>query len=292
MANNTKSLNINSYIVDIFKFDALHNRYEFKDSCNMTLDKESGNLRITSDTCEDTLYLSVNIINEDIAIISREKHHIAQLYKITSFGGPSIDTTIDYVLRYKNFTFGIRFDTRSTSSANNFFEEYTKIISIHRFIDKYDSGRVKLEGSKTNRGANGLCIEYYDLDKSPIKYVGEFEDGKYDGEGEFYSADGNIKLNCKNICANIPNGKGFLVVGRNKIHRTIEMKEFEYLKTTSNTYTNDVYATLEPEYETVMNMIRFEGLNLEDRTLYLFNEIQKLKIANIKSNKSSIFNLF
>lgn len=285
----------NSYIVDLFEFDDSQNRYKFKDSCVMTLEQGSGNLIITSDICKDKIHVSINIINDDVAIISREKHHIAGLYKITSIESnvvQCIDTAIDYVLRYKNFTFGVRFDTRSTSSANHFFGEYTKIRTTHRFIEKYESGRIKLEGSKINKGPNGLCIEYYDLDNSPIKYVGQFEDGKYDGEGEFYSDDGNIKLHCKNICAGVPNGNGFLVVGRNKIHRTIQMKQFKHLKSISDTYTNDIYATLEPDYGTVMNLIRFEALSLEDRTLYLFGEIQKLKMENIKPTKESIFNIF
>lgn len=287
----SNSKNTNSYVVDLYSFNSSKNQYEFKDSCTMFLEKDTGNLLIKSDKDTTIVYVSVNLINDDIAMLSREKHNIAGLHKISCVN--SQDSTIDYVLRYKKHTFGVRFDTRSTSSANNFFDEYIKIRTAYRFVDKYRSGRISLEGSKTNKGSTGLCIEYYDENNSPIKYVGEFEDGKYDGEGEFYSADGNIRLHCKNICAGVPNGKGFLIVGRNKVCCTIDMKEFKHLTATSDTYTNDIYAAVEPDYEMIMNLVRFEALSLEDRSIYLFNEIQNLKKAGIKpSTKGSIFNIF
>jgi hypothetical protein len=102
---------------------------------------------------------------------------------------------------------------------------------------------------------------------------------------------------CKNICSGVPNGKGFLRIGRNKSSQTIDMKEFKNIKTNSVTYTNTIYSHLEPKYDEIMERMHFESLTLEDRMMYLYSEIQELKrtktnITSTLAQKGSYFNLF
>jgi len=284
----------NNYIIDLFKWNDSTNTYEHKDDCIMSLDTCKGTLKImshTSVTASKEVYMLIDIVNDDFSIISRSRNNIASMYNVSSH---LLDKTIDYEMRYKNHRFGVRFDIRSSASESNFYEKYDVLRSKHRFTEKYASGRIKLEGSKTNKGADGICIEYYDLKNSPIKYVGEFEDGMYDGEGEFYSNDGNIHLLCKNICSGKPNGKGFLRIGRNKDSKILEMKDFKDLSSNSCDYTNTIYSRLEPKYTEMMMLMQFEALTLNDKLMYLFSEIQELKKTspNTTAQSRSFFNLF
>jgi hypothetical protein len=245
----------------------------------MSLDHSLSTLEIMSETDRKKVYIKVNIINDDFAIVSREKHHMKHKHLYCSRSGENnfVDGVINYEMRFGPNRFGIRFDSRSSASESHFYEEYTKIRSKHRTNQSYPSGRIRFEGFKTNSGATGTGIEYYDIQGSPVKYIGEFEDGKYDGEGEFYSSDGNIRLKCKNICAGVPNGKGTFIAGRNKIVQTLEMKDFTDLQTTRDDYTNAVFARIDPDYEEKLALIKFESLTMEDRTIYLFKEIQNMK---------------
>ncbi|VBB18220.1 hypothetical protein YASMINEVIRUS_683 [Yasminevirus sp. GU-2018] len=286
----------NRYIVEVFTWNSNTNVYEKKDDCVMMLDSKTGDLSIESSTTKNLLYMSFNIVNDDFSILSKERHNVSHLrYRSTLSNGVQSDQTIDYEMRYKNNRFGVRFDSRSSASATNFQTEYTKLRTKHRTVEKYQSGRIKLEGFKTNSGVTGTGIEYYDIDGSPIKYVGEFEEGVYDGEGEFYSASGDIVLHCNNICSGVPNGKGTFVVGKNKLIRVLEMKDFKDLSSKRDDYLSSIYSRIDPAYEETLELVRFESLSLEDRTIFMFKEMQKLRQILKTTNttvKGSFFNLF
>lgn len=298
----------NSYIVEVFKWDVPTNVYIKKDDCIMTLDNRTGELTIESSTKQGVSYMNFNIVTDDFTILSKEQHNISNLQcalfeDYTQVNQLSqLDQSIDYEMRYKNTRFGVRFDTRSSGSAANFQSEYTKLRTKYRTIEKYKSGRIHFEGFRTESGATGMGIEYYDADKSPIKYVGEFEDGIYDGEGEFYSINGDIKLHCNNICKGIPNLKGTLVVGKNKNKtvKVIEMKDFKNISANDNNYLLTIYSRIDSNAEETLELIEFEALSIDDRLSRLFREVQKIKRSLKDANnhfpstvkKGSLFNLF
>jgi hypothetical protein len=244
----------------------------------MTLDLKSGDFKIIS-ADNNVPYVGLNIIEDNFYIISRERQNIASLNNISNniSNNVSEDLKIDYEMKFKNHKFGIRFDARSAASEANFYKEYMCLKNICKFSERYPSGNIRIEGTKTESGYNGYCIEYYDMIQSPVKYMGEFEDGKYDGEGDFFSSDGLIRLNCKNICAGKPNGIGRLIIGRNKITHMIDMKKFNTLDSYHEDYTKDIYKQIEPKYDELLVLLGFEAMTVESQSMYLFREIQKLK---------------
>lgn len=296
---------MNSYIVELFVWNAVDSMYEKKDDCIMTLNLTMpghstwGDLQILSESYH--LYVNVNIVRDNFFIISRERQNIASLHNCAG------KMTIDYEMCYKTDKpdktdkFGIRFDSRSSASEANFFAEYTKLRTAYQSTEHYPSGRIKMEGMRTTSGYNGICIEYHDVDSSPIKYMGDFEDGKYDGEGDFFSPDCNLRLSCKNICAGKPNGTGKLVVGRNHEVKMITMGKHTDISTIDSNYTNIIYSRVEPMYEDMMEFFKFDAMTLSDKITYMFLEFQKFKRDTSKSlqinprdqsNKGSLFNLF
>ena len=71
-------------------------------------------------------------------------------------------------------------------------------------------GEVLYKTNNTNirdRLPNGTGILYYDLPYHKIRYVGEFENGMYDGTGIFYTMDGKISIRTNNISNGITHTK-------------------------------------------------------------------------------------
>jgi hypothetical protein len=272
----------NSYIIELFQWIEKNQEYEKKDDCVMVLDTVSGDFSVKSSSNEEKLcYISANTNTDNIVIFSRQINY----------------NFFDYEMRFQGNKFGIRFDKSSASSQKNFLTQFNNIKSKTNFIEKYPSGNIKIEGSKTNNGYQGICIEYYDNPNSQIKYIGEFEDGKYDGAGDFYSLDGNIQLIVKNICSNVPNGSAKLIVG-NSVNRMIDMKLFRHLDSTDINYTEKIYSLIEPKFKEYLNLMNFEKLTINDKLIFLYNEVQSMKnnsgnnTTNNKEKPKSFFNLF
>jgi hypothetical protein len=272
---------MSSYIIELFKWNSDEGKYQKKDDSLLYLD-EDGLLLITNED-KTKEYLRVNIRDNYIVILSRKKTKHASLHN-TNF-------TIDYEMFFEGYKFGFRFDARSTSSEKNFFDLFTKVKDKREDTEYYESGNKRIEGMKTDNGYNGVCVEYYDEKESRIKYVGEFEDNDYDGEGEFFSKCGNLRLVCKNICSNRPNGKGKLIIGKNKEVRVLNMKDYYSYNSKSDNYVNNLYKELEPEYEKIMTFIKFDSMNINEKLYYLFDELQKIK-ADKTIKKESFFNIF
>ncbi len=277
----------NTYIIELFEWIQEDSIYVKKDDCTLILNlngDDRGTLKIKFDNAK-TEYLVIDIINEDLAILSREKHNIMSMHNIIDGTG-----VIDYEMYYRGNKFGIRFDARSSVAEKNFFDEFNKLRKVVQFVERYPSGNKKIEGMKTDDGYNGYCIEYYDRLNSPIKFMGEYEDGEYDGAGEFFSEDSNIRLICNNICNGVPNGIGKLIIGRNKIVQNVDMKTI-----TTNahnlTYTNQICTGILPEYEDIIEQANFEAMKtVDEKMMYLLKKIQKLSSSkNMQSNNQSAF---
>jgi hypothetical protein len=306
---------VSKYIVELFRWDTHKHVYEKKDDCIMILNTNSGlfeilpkdNFTMTknvtnglvniiqSDKSTKPSYIKANINKDNVCIISREAHKIASLHNVSRIVEDSKDVgigeivrspeiTIDYEMTINGNKFGIRFDSRSNASERNFFMEYSKLKTKYQSAEFYQSGNIKIEGMKTQDGFTGTCVEYYDSKTQSIKYVGEFEDGIYDGEGEFFSIDGNIRLSCKNICGGKPNGVGRLVVGKNYASKIVQMKDVHDIPTKTDDYAKKVYAKIEPNYEEILDTLAFIELSLEERILFLFKELRKLKSSGHVGN--------
>lgn len=298
---------MSTYVVELFRWNVTNNKYESHGDCVMTLSTTDGSFRVSSLDKKSQVYVDANMAKDDMCIISREEHKIASLYNISQVCEDDTkhvkttsnrcvtskspifapDLVIDYEIKLGQKKFGIRFDSRSNASGDNFFDEYTKIKTRYRSVTFYQSGNVRIEGMKTENGYTGLCVEYYDTKSPKVKYIGEFEDGKYDGEGDFFSEDGNIRLSCKNICSGKPNGTGRLVIGRNHETKNITMKDFSDLVPYSDNYTCDIYARIDPKFQDTLELLNFSALSLDDRVMYLFHEMRKLRAANTVSGPSS-----
>jgi hypothetical protein len=290
------------YIVELFGWDSTKNTYKSHGDCLMILDTIDGMFQImsasfdmkdkkqvltdSSQSPSSQVYIKANIYKDDLCVISRVEHNIASMYNVSqdSLSKESV-IVLDYEIKLGQKKFGVRFDSRSNASGTNFYEEYMNIKTRYQSSDKYPSGNIRIEGMKSDQGYNGLCVEYYDERKLCVKYIGEFEDGKYDGEGEFFSKDGNVRLSCKNICSGKPNGIGRLIIGKNHDVKTLTMKDFSDLSSKSDNYVNDIYHRIDPKYQETLDLLNFAALSIEDRTMYLFKELRKLK--ELKSNNES-----
>lgn len=304
--------NMNNYIVELFRWDSKNGRYDKMDDCKMLLNLQNGDFKISKIDDSQKVYLTTNIVEKDITILSRERHNVPSMNCLTADTVPiaresatrepatrepdsqqsirilKSDLTIDYEMYFEGNKFGIRFCNRSSASEKNFFDEFNKLKKKYEFVERYPSGNKKIEGVRTEKGYCGMCVEYYDKESGPIKYVGEFEDSLYDGEGEFFSEDGLIRLMCKNICSGKPNGMGRLIIGRNKFVRMIEMKNFNNLSSKDPRYTNNIYAQINPDYLNTLEMFRFEELTVEEQMIYLLKEIQKLRVSGTGSKQSGM----
>lgn len=298
---------LNTYVTEVFCWNANANKYEKKDDCLMTLDTFNGDLNVISTTkqidnnlsktmIQPLHYIRVNVIKDNFSIISRKHHKIASMYNANMHNatcGETNELVFEYEFQYEGNKFGICFDQRSAAAECNFYTEYTKLRSKYQSTEHYASKRIKMEGNKINNQYDGFCVEYYDLPGSPIKYMGQFENGKYDGDGEFFSSDGNIRLSCNNICAGKPNRIGRLVVGRNRDVKNITMMDYRDLCSTDPNYTNDILKRIDPEYDDLMALLKFESMTLDERTMYLFKEILELKKHNVVPKQiKPFFNLF
>jgi hypothetical protein len=259
----------NTYIIELFTWKNTESVYEKKDDCLMILNlsgKQMGYLTIKSDN-KELEYMTVDILNENLVILSREKHNVMSMWNVINNS-----QVIDYEMYYNGTKFGIRFDTRSSAAEKNFLTEFNKL----------------RKAVQTDDGYNGYCIEYYDNVNSPIKYMGEFEDGEYDGVGEFFSEDSNIRLICGTICNGVPNGHGKLIIGKNKIVQNVDMKKIKYLAN-SPSYTNQICMDLFPEYNDLIEQVNFEAMgSVDDKLIYLLKKLQMLSSTNMKKTQKDI----
>lgn len=273
----------NSYIVDLLRWSFDDDKYHKTDDAILKL---YDNGRMTLEI-NDIYYLDVNIIDQNIYIISRHKHHMAYM----SDNLLSIDCEIYYNGSNDEQKFALRFDSASSSSEQHFYDQFTKLKNKTQFVEYYQSGNKRIEGTKIDKGYCGLCIEYYDNSDSSIKYIGEFENNLYDGGGDFFSEDGIIRLTCNNICNNVPNGTGMLIIGHNKIHKIINMNNFDMLDPKDDDYINNICRSAlassvdVPNYDIFMETIRFECMDTNNKMLYLFYECQNINNEHINAHK-------
>lgn len=134
-----------------------------------------------------------------------------------------------YCINFPNEQYQIRFCDGSSEAYENFITELEKIMKMNLSAVYYQtSGRVRMVGNFVDGKADGEGIEYYDNEQSSKKYEGEFEDSKYDGSGKFYSESGNIVITANNICNGRPNGICTIQIVNTETGKVTTEKSFNF----------------------------------------------------------------
>jgi antitoxin component YwqK of YwqJK toxin-antitoxin module len=267
-------LNNSSYLAKVYNYNYVTETHSEIEDCEIML-SDTGEITITGSN-SNKIYLQGDINTNNVYGTSRKNHN---------------NFKFDLEMFFDGKPFLLQFDASSSSAKTNFIEKINKISKMEYLTTYYKSGNIKLEGLQVDGKFTGSCIGYYDRTDSPIKYIGEYEDGMYDGYGEFFSINRELCLQCNNICSNIPNGKAKLIIGQNKHVETLEMKEYKEFDSCADNYTNQIYSTINPEHETMMELVRFERMDTNQKMMYLFTEFRKLKVVDNKPAPRSIFNL-
>jgi hypothetical protein len=132
--------------------------------------------------------------------------------------GDNYSCLINYFDKNKvkyNTTF--HFDSQSASAFTDFKQKLTEMINQKVETIYYPNEHLYYFGEtivdKDNmKIPHGLGTIHYDSDISKVKYTGEFENGNYDGAGEFFSYDNKISIKANNISNGIPTQKGVLLI--------------------------------------------------------------------------------
>jgi hypothetical protein len=276
-----------SFVVKAFTNTDAHTYIE-KDDCTMKLDSDTCDFELVSAADITKVYVKANILHDNIKILSRTHNEIEVTKECN--GSP-----IDLVMTFKDQKFGIRFDERSSASEKIFVSEYSKIVSRRPCVEYYPSGNVQIKGLKTDDGFNGECKMYHDNVNMLLMIKGEFEDDLPDGPCEFYSEDNNICVKCNNICAGKPNGSGDLYVKSHHI-KTIQMKDYSDIYVLDPLFTNKIYSQIDPHYQNTIDRVLFKELTIEEKMMYVYDEIQKMKKEaepqEQEQTRRGIFNLF
>jgi hypothetical protein len=122
----------------------------------------------------------------------------------------------------------IEFDDNSSSAYSTFKESFEKLLNTKSESQYFDSGRLRyvgevLELEDEENSYNGNGVLYYNTCSNSKKFIGEFEDGEFDGAGEFYNDDGNIKIVANNISNGIPVQKGKLHINFQSREEVVEI---------------------------------------------------------------------
>jgi antitoxin component YwqK of YwqJK toxin-antitoxin module len=270
---NTRSNN-SSYLAKVYNYDHMMGTHSEIEDCKIIL-SDDGEITIMGSN-SNKVYLQGDVNVNNVYGTSRKNYN--------SF-------KFDLEMFFDGKQFLLQFDASSASAKTNFVEKINKISKMKYATLYYKSGNIKLEGLQVDGKFTESCIQYYDRSDAPIQYMGLYEDGVKDGPGEFFSKNGELCLQCNNICNNVPNGKAKLIVGRNKQVETLEMKEYKEFDSCADNYTDQIYSKINPEYETMMELVRFERMDTNQKIMYLFTELQKLKVIDNKPVRKSIFNL-
>lgn len=272
MTDNT----FNKFIVGVYSWNDSEMIYEFNNDATFHV-YDDGKFKINNEK-GDTLIEST-FIDGCAYVLSNVK---------------TVGRTFDVEIVTSAGKFGIRFDKSSSASHNKFMDEYNKIKSKRVATTRHPSGKVKLEGFKDDEEEyTGMCVEYYDNYRNTVKYIGEFEDGDYDGSGEFFSSCGTLRLVVNNICSGVPNGVGKLfVAGKHMTNINFKTQGLESLDSKSDTYCEDVLRIVNNrDHINIIQRGRFDLMTTDEKLSYLFDEIATLKLGD-RENLNKRFGIF
>lgn len=180
---------------------------------------------------------------------------------------------------------GLCFDKNSLAAFNKFRDiviDYSHSIFTETY---YVSGNLRYRGTHkyttfklVPHGTN--VEEYYDNSYRYVKYIGEFEEGRYDGEGTFYSKDKIIKVHINNISSNVPIDCGTIyITNKNSPHMNVEndvdFSEHENLDLNDNDFCYSFAKKVVLNFE---NRV-FDALSIEDKVDLMWKKLNKLELV-------------
>lgn len=214
------------------------------------------------------------------------------------------DISMECFLEYKdyNVTSGetksvIKFDKSSASAYTTFKKTFTEMMCTQNETIYYPSGRVwyvgqvlhvEEAGKLVDRVAHGTGTWYYDGVGSRVKYQGEWENGKFDGAGVFYSFDGKMSITANNISSGIPIGNAKLSIGFNRTSEIIPINFTEFFDKLFDTNKqgkvsfaradNFVKSVVQHYWsaEEPIERVIFREQSVEDKHVELWNKINEL----------------
>jgi len=211
--------------------------------------------------------------------------------------------------RSLDVTSKVIFDKSSSSAYTTFQKELSAMLNSRYESEYYSNGRVLYTGEvlykDNNEGVksrvpNGNGTLYYNTLSQSVKYSGEFEEGKFDGSGTFYSKDGNLKITANNISNGIPTQKGKLFINFQNVNEVIDLNFREVMEklkldtkdnqrnfVLSDTFVNKVTSSYWHHPDMNMNQLEFINMKVKDQQLEIWNEIKSLK-EDVKKNREVV----
>lgn len=260
----------NQYIVGVYKWEPIE--YVYKHYVDGILQLSTDGKFIILNGSSDSVFTS-DFSDKNTFVINNVKN---------------INNTYDVEIITNNKKFGIRFDRSSSAAYNEFMKEYHKIKErISGATRAYNSGRLEICGDIVNGLFTGNCIEYHDNRDNSVKYIGEFEEGEYDGSGEFFSECGLIRISANNICNGIPNGSGKLYVC-NKLIETFQFnKNIQKLDTSATDYCRQLLELIRADHNDIYREGKFTSLDSDEKVTYLF-KILTITCDELEKTKSRL----
>lgn len=218
----------------------------------------------------------------------------------------------DGYLRKTKYISSIGFDDSSASAYTDFKNNFKNLLETKYETEYYSNGSTMYVGEILydkdddekkilSRKPHGTGTLYYNNVNNSIKYEGEFEDGKFDGAGIFYSADGKITLVANNISNGVPNQKGKLNINYTskkdqvdinftELYDIFEIKKNERQDfVMSNDFVNKITSKFYNNGED-MEELSFKDLNSNQQRLELWIKLKNIeeKIPKILERKEVI----
>lgn len=239
---------------------------------------------------------------------SNDENNIVLLHKIITSNFAKVsydDISMECFIEFKKTSTStdycsiIYFDKSSSSAYSEFKKNFTEMTNTQIETIYYANGHVWYVGEVlqlkeadklVDRVGHGQGTLFYDGNRAQPKYKGEFENGKYDGSGIFYSYDGKISISSNNISNGIPTQKGKLSINFNKfLNELIEVdftevfdklcpsktKEFKQIFVRSDSFVKKVTEMYWNNNEPIDKTI-FREKSVEDKHVDIWNQIQEL----------------
>jgi hypothetical protein len=258
-----------SYIITIKKYDG-HVFTDFCDGIIKIVEKSGENIIELYDDNKDLLCEN-NLSNENI-----------------NFSFRKLSNSCQVIIRSFDKIYGLEFDKNSFASFNEFKTNINKLIKSKIKYNYYPSGNLKTNGPALNDKLNGYGMEFYDCSENKFKYIGEFEDDVYDGEGTFTSKDGLISVHINNISEGVPIDYGLLTV-KGLGEYDINFENHKEFTLSDNNFCYKLAEKLIPNLKEII----FNSLELDDKINLLWTKLNKLtvKLDNM-DKKPSLFSFF
>lgn len=263
-------------------------------------------------------FLELNVANSTPAVVIRTHKnrfdnankilfhkYITKEFAKVEFNDSNRRCTLSYrdgysrSISYKSL---VEFDDNSSSAYSTFKESFEKLLNTKSESQYYDSGRLRYVGEvieieneeSTYEGKGSL---YYNSQNNTKKYVGEFEDGEFDGAGEFYNNEGSVKIVSNNISNGITVQKGKLHINFQSREEIVDIdftKLWETLgikdkrkqreKVSSSDFVNSIAKIYWGKSDKTMEDVIFEEKTTSQQNIEIRNQIKALNKDIVRMN--------